>query len=281
MRKVVIGIVAALFAVAGIGLLCYPWFSNWYANQSARQDIAQYQNAVADLNTEKIENEFKRAEAYNQSLSGVHVTDPFLQGSGTAQPSGYDEILNVNGTGVMASIQIPKIDVTLPVYHGVAESALSRGVGHMSMTAFPIGGAGAHTVLAGHRGLPKQELFTRLDVLEKGDRFYIKVLNRTLAYEVDDITTVEPENTDLLRPQAGEDFVTLATCTPLGINSHRLLVRGRRVPYAPNEELHAAQHAKLSVSQIQLIIGATLAVLIMTSLLITAAHKRRTVPPVL
>ena len=157
-----------------------------------------------------------------------------MPGSGYALPDNYLEVLNTDG--IMGRLTIPKIGVDLPIYHGSSEESLQKGVGHIESTSLPIGGEYRHAVLTGHRGLPNAELFTRLDELTVGDTFYIHVLDRTLAYQVDQITTVEPDEMETLRAVPGEDYVTLVTCTPYGVNTHRLLVRGTRVPYTPGEE---------------------------------------------
>jgi sortase A len=260
---------------AGVAILSYPWFSNWYASKGHEQVITHYQEQLADMEEEKIDEEIGFAHAYNSSLSGERVEDPFVTGSGTALPDGYDNILNLDGDGVMAVLSIPKIDLKLPVYHGVSESTLEHGIGHILKTAFPVGGAGTHCVLAGHRGLPSQELFTNLDVLAVGDEFYIDVMGRILAYRVDDISVVLPDETDILKPVPGEDYVTLATCTPLGVNSHRLLVRGTRIPYVPEQEQPVPASMKFSKSEIQLIIGALIAAITMGAAIFFAAKRRK------
>jgi sortase A len=270
-RKVFI----VILVLAGAALLSYPWFSNWYAGLESQKVIKNYQEAATALNEESIGKEIARAEAYNKSLSGIQVEDPFVPESGTAIPDTYNDILNPDGSGVMAVLRIPKIDLKLPVNHGVSDDVLEHGIGHMPTTALPIGGIGTHCILAGHRGLPRQELFTRLDVLAIGDEFYLDVLGRTSAYQIDDIRIVAPEETNILRPVPGEDYMTLATCTPLGINSHRLLVRGKRIPYAQIQEQQMLKRAGLSASEIQLIIGASSALIVMTAIIIMAAKRRK------
>lgn len=179
---------------------------------------------------------------YNENLSGDPVKDPFVRGSGYALPENYDDVLNVDG--VMGYIEIPKIGVKLPIYHGTSEEVLERGAGHIESTALPIGGAYRHSVISGHRGLPSAELFTRLDEMELGDIFFIHVLGQRLAYEVDQITTIEPTELDSIMPIPDRDLVTLLTCTPYGINSHRLLVRGSRTEYVPEIEDNSIDEEK-------------------------------------
>ena len=171
------------------------------------------------------------AEKYNENLAGDPVHDPFIMGSGYVLPDNYQEVLNLNGDGVMGYVEIPSIDVYLPIYHGTSEETLEKGAGHLDVTALPIGGLNRHSVISAHRGLPSAQLFTRLDEMEEGDVFYLHILDRILAYEVDQITVIEPEELSSLAPEADKDLVTLLTCTPYAVNTHRLLVRGTRVPY--------------------------------------------------
>ncbi|MDR0852031.1 MAG: class C sortase [Clostridiales Family XIII bacterium] len=267
-------LIVLVLVLTGAALLSYPWFSNWYAGLGSQKVIENYQETANALDQTRVSMERARADAYNQSLSGLSVQDPFVLGSGSALPSDYDALLDPNGSGVMAVLKIPKIDLKIPVYHGVSDQVLEHGIGHMPTTAFPVGGRSTHCVLAGHRGLPSQELFTRLDVLEIGDEFYLDVLGQISAYRVDDIRTVAPEDTDMLRPVPDEDYVTLATCTPLGINSHRLLVRGTRIPYVPEREQQVTARTGLSTSEIQLILGASIAFVVMGSIIIMTARRR-------
>ena len=177
-----------------------------------------------------VRNELKKAKCYNQSILGSKIKDPFLPGSGIVLPDNYMDILNVEN-GVMGILEIPSINVKLPIYHGTSEEVLHEGVGHLRETAFPIGQKGCHSVLSTHRGLPEAKLFTDLDKLTEKDQFFIRLYNTTLAYEVDQIKVVKPSDTRYLKPEKGMDYVTLLTCTPYGINSHRLMVRGKRCTY--------------------------------------------------
>lgn len=231
-----------LLLLAGLGLLFFPVISNWLAERNQTEAIQEYDAALSAMSKEQLEAEMQKARAYNDALSGVQIKDPFIPGSGFVLPEEYTSVLAIGGT--IGYIEIPVIDVSLPIYHGTAEAVLKRGVGHMDMTAFPIGGQGNHSVLTGHTGLPSAKLFTDLHLLETGDKFYIRVLNETLAYEVDQILVVTPENTESLRPEKGEDLVTLITCTPYGVNSHRLLVRGARVPYVAGEPEQTIKEAE-------------------------------------
>ena len=166
----------------------------------------------------------------NTTKASTEVRDPFVPGSGVVIPDNYMEVLNID-RGVMGTLDIPCVDINLPIYHTVETEVLEKGVGHLQETALPIGGKNNHTVLSTHRGLPQAELFTNLDKMETGDEFYIHIFDRTMAYKVDQIKVVEPDNTKYLKPEKGKDYITLLTCTPYGINSHRLLVRGVRTEY--------------------------------------------------
>ena len=205
-----------LFLAAGVIILCYPTVSSAVNRRSGSYAIGQWQQDMGALEDDALEAQRLRAQRYNQEL---------LAGE---EPEGYEECLNL-GNGMMGYIRIPKIGVELPIYHGVEEDTLARGVGHLPGTALPIGGQGTHAVLTGHTGLPSARLFTDLTELQEGDLFYIFTLDEALCYQVDQIQVVLPSEGEALAPQAGLDYCTLVTCTPYGINSHRLLVRGSRV----------------------------------------------------
>ena len=205
-----------LFLAAGVMILCYPSISSAVNRRSGSFAIGRWQQDMGALEDGALEAQRLRAQRYNQEL---------LTGG---EPEGYEECLNL-GNGMMGYIRIPKIGVELPVYHGVEEDTLARGVGHLPGTALPIGGPGNHAVLTGHTGLPSARLFTDLTELQEGDLFYIHTLDEVLCYQVDQIQVVLPSEGEALSPQAGKDYCTLVTCTPYGINSHRLLVRGSRV----------------------------------------------------
>ena len=235
MRRKLSVIVLVLMMMLGFAILLYPKVSNWLAERNQMKIIQNLHKAVEEFNTEELEAERDKAMEYNHSLQNVQISDPFLDESGVSVPDNYNEILDF-GNGIMAELVIPCIGVNLPIYHGTDEKVLELGIGHMYQSSFPIGGDGFHAVLSGHTGLPSVELLTDLEKLKIGDRFYIKILNDTLAYQVDSVLVVEPYDTSELEPVEGKDYVTLVTCTPYGINTHRLLVRGVRVPYIPDEE---------------------------------------------
>jgi len=223
--------IIVLFLI-GAGVMVYPDVASWLASRSHAGLVRQYQYEVDDLPNEEIIKHFERAHIYNQSLIGGAIEDPFVVGSGVVIPNDYYEILNFRNT--MGMIEIPVIDVNIPIYHGTGEEVLKRGVGHIPVTPFPIGQAGKHAVLTGHTGIPTSRLFTDLELLEIGDIFIVSVLNERMAYEIDEINVVLPHEISNLRSFPDQDLVTLVTCTPYAINSHRLLVRGHRVPYVEN-----------------------------------------------
>lgn len=224
-------IIAIIFIIVGTGIFLYPSISNYFAEKNHVEAIRNYYKMVVKIGEDSLKKEKEKAQTYNENLSGDPVHDPFVLGSGYALPENYKEVLNISGDGIMGYIQIPKISVDLPIYHGTSEEVLEKGVGHIQNTSVPIGGNSTHSVLTGHTGLPNAELFTRLDELVVGDIFYIHVLNDILTYKVYEIKVVLPDNIDELRITSGEDLVTLVTCTPYGVNSHRLLVKAKRVEY--------------------------------------------------
>lgn len=213
-----------LVLVAGLAVMGYPLASNWICEYTASVEIADYNAIVEKEDTTKLDAMFAEAEKYNAALHG--------QGDGTSVAD-YNDILAV--TDAIGYVEIPKLGIYLPIYHGIDDEVLQKGIGHMPETSLPVGGESTHCVLSGHTGLPAAKLFTDLDQLEEGDRFYIHILNRILAYEVDQIKVVLPDETDDIRIVEGKDYITLLTCTPYGVNSHRLLVRGERRPFEPEK----------------------------------------------
>ncbi|MGN1250578.1 MAG: class C sortase [Candidatus Spyradocola sp.] len=214
--------------LVGLGLLLYPTFSDYWNSLHQTRAIQSYTTEASTLDTQQYEQMLLDAQAYNARLaaqgSSYKLTD--------AQLAEYDSLLNLSGNGVMGYIEIPSIDCSLPVYHGTNDSVLQVAIGHLEWTSLPVGGEGSHCVLSGHRGLPSAKLFTNLDKLQKGDVFMLRVLEEQLTYEVDQILIVEPHELDALQIEAGKDYCTLVTCTPYGINTHRLLVRGHRIENA-------------------------------------------------
>lgn len=238
MKKLCISLFGFIFFCIGLLLAGYPFLSNYLMSKNQESEINKHQSAVDDLTDEMIEQAFKEAEIYNNNMQGqVVLTDPFDPGIHEEEDAEYESLLNINGDSIMAGVEIPRINVKLPVYHGTSDETLLKGSGHLQKTSLPIGGKGTHAVLTGHTGLSNARLFTDLEQMEKGDVFLIYVLNRVLAYEVDQVKVVEPADTSDLKIISDEDYVTLMTCTPYGINTHRLLVRGVRIPYEQAEEI--------------------------------------------
>ncbi|MBO7739091.1 MAG: class C sortase [Oscillospiraceae bacterium] len=221
MKKGRIGTIAIILVfVAGLSLLLYPTVSNYWNSRLQSQVIVDYSDSVSKMNQELYERLRAEAEVYNRVLAGDNTV-------GTA--GDYDSVLDPAGNGVMGYVEIPTIGCTLPIAHGTSDSVLKDSVGHLDWSSMPVGGIDTHSVISAHRGLPSAELFTNIDQLVLGDRFYIHVLGEKLEYKVDKINVVEPHDVSTLTIEKGRDLVTLVTCTPYGINSHRLLVRGTRV----------------------------------------------------
>ena len=221
----------------GIAIMLYPPASNYLAEKSQGGVIEEYREKVATLSEIEQEEEREKANEYNQRLmNNVVLTDPFDAQTMVEGTEEYRSILNLRGDGVMGYIEVPSIDIYIPVYHGTSNDVLSKGVGHLVNTSLPVGGKGTHTVLSAHRGLPSARLFTDLDKLEKGEKFYLHILGETLAYEIDQIKISEPHDIEDLLIDREHEYATLVTCTPYAINSHRLLVRGHRVPYVEEEK---------------------------------------------
>lgn len=217
-----------LFILAGLIVINYPYISQKIKKTEEKGIIREYQKNIDKMQPEVLENIKENAREYNIRLAGNQspLSDGFS--SGDIKDREYEKQLNPFGEGLMGYIQIPKIEAALPIYHGVSTEVLERGAGHLKGSSLPVGGEGTHSVVSSHRGLPSAELFTNLDQLEKGDIFIFYILDEALAYEVDNIKTVLPDETESLRINEGEDRATLVTCTPYGINSHRLLVQGIR-----------------------------------------------------
>ena len=217
-------IILILIFLVGLSVMLYPTVSDYVNQRHQSRALASYDETVNEMSDADYTAYFEAADAYNQRLAAT--PNSFFT---PEQVSGYDETLDVSGTGIMGYITIPRIGVELPVFHGTSDGVLQVAAGHLEGCSLPVGGAGTHAVISAHRGLPSAKLFTNLDELEVGDTFTITVLDRVLTYEVDQISIVLPTETDNLKVVDGKDYVTLMTCTPYGINSHRLLVRGRRI----------------------------------------------------
>ena len=238
-------LLAAACGVVALGLLLYPLVGELLSEKYHSDVETSYTAAIEDTDDAELTAQREAAEQYNAMLANATISE----GGASAPPLAYADLLTVGG--VMAYIDIPKIGVYLPVQHGTEADTLERAVGHVVGTSLPVGGSSTHAVLSAHSGMASSKLFSDIDQLEKGDTFYIHVLGEVLAYEVDNINTVLPTDTSLLQIEDGKDLVTLVTCTPFGVNTHRLLVRGHRVPYVPEQEAETAEAQKATSSWTQ------------------------------
>lgn len=230
-KKHLVTLILMAIGLVGMGLIVYPTFADWWNNMHQSRAVASYVDAVANLDQSQYDEIIKAAEEYNARLaqSGVKWT---MTEDEIAE---YESLLDITDTGIMGYIEIPLINVTLPIYHGTDESVLQVAIGHLAGTSLPVGGASSHCAVSGHRGLPSAKLFTDIDKLMAGDTWTISVLGRVYTYEVDQIRVVEPTDLSNLQITDGKDYCTLVTCTPYGINTHRLLVRGHRIENAQGE----------------------------------------------
>ena len=277
MKRKVINIIIIALALIGVVLLVYPYVNFRLSECGQTYVVQQYDDSLAKMTARQMEEEWERARAYNESLITSVLYDPFASGQEDMDAE-YLSLLDIAGNGVMCHIEIPKIKVDLPVFHGVSLSTLEKGAGHLEGSSLPVGGSGTHAVMTAHTGLNSAKLFTDLVELEIGDGFYIHTLDRILAYRVDNILTVEPEDVGTLSTVDGKDYVTLVTCTPYGVNSHRLLVRGVRVDDSPEEiqQAIADTDTVMSKETVMLLAGAALLfLLIITILLVNRVKKRR------
>lgn len=225
MRKHLSTCIIVLIFLIGVSLLLYPTLSDYVNSRNQTRAITEYDDKVSRLEKEQYEEILQKGRTYNEKLAS-HETNWKLSNEELDE---YNQILNIDNNGMMGYIEIPKLQCTLPIYHGTDEGTLQRNIGHLSGSSVPVGGESTHSVLSGHRGLPSAKLFSDLDKLTEGDQFVLRVLNETLTYEVDQILIVLPDEMDSLRIEEGRDQCTLVTCTPYGVNSHRLLVRGHRI----------------------------------------------------
>ena len=273
MKKRGTTIILLLVLIAGLSLLLYPTLADWWNSMTQSRAVASYVEAVAQIDDEQYARLWNEALEYNRSLTS-RDNDYLLN---QEQKATYEEILDIGGLGIMGYIEVPSIGVTLPIYHGTDETVLQVAIGHLEWTSLPVGGKSSHCVVSGHRGLPSARLFTDLDKLTTGDVFVLRVLDEILTYEVDQILIVEPHDTEALQIVKGEDFCTLITCTPYGVNSHRLLVRGHRVE---NLDVAVAIRATADATQIKpAIVAPILAIpmllVLLIGLLIPKSGRRR------
>lgn len=255
--------------LAGIALLLYPAVGTYLNERSFSDAVRHYEQAVQTLPEEQRERMLDEAHAYNDSLRGDPVRDPFVANSGYAVPDDYADVLDVDGAGLMGTVSIPSLGIELPIYHGTSDEVLAHGAGHIPQTSLPVGGAGTHAVVTGHTGLPTARLFTDLERLGVGDVFVIEVLGERHAYAVDDVSVVEPDDVSSIRADDEHEYVTLLTCTPYGVNSHRLLVRGAPCDMPDDARLAPATPVPWPL------IGALLAAAALAAVLAVRAARRR------
>lgn len=288
MRRKLSGILFGLLFLVGFGILAYPTVSNQWNTYRQSRLISNYEQAVSDMQPEDYTKEWEAAREFDSTLVQNNIYgDVFGSDDVDMKDTDYWKVLNVAGDGVMGYLSIPKINIKLAIYHGTAEDVLQTGIGHMNGTSLPIGGESTHSVLAAHRGLSAARLFTDIDQLKQGDMFYIHVLDETMAYQVDQILDMVDKDDhetleEALQIQEGKDQVTLFTCTPYGVNSHRLLVRGTRVPYESEEEVEntpvdSMLRAIQNYYMLYLILGlaVTLLVILIMKFLFDRKNKKR------
>lgn len=263
----------ALVFLAGLSLLLYPTVSDYWNSFHASRAVAAYAQEVADLNGEEYDRLLAAARDYNARVAQRSNTFALTE----EEQAEYQSLLNMDGTGIMGYIEIPNIKLSLPIYHGTEESVLQIAVGHLDWSALPVGGEGTHCVLSGHRGLPSAKLFTNLDQLREGDTFTLRALDEVLCYEVDQIRVVEPQDTDALLPEPGQDLCTLVTCTPYGVNTHRLLVRGHRIENPDSADAIRVTSDAMQIEPILVApaVGVPLALLAVAALLLSDRRRKR------
>lgn len=261
MKKHLSTIILVLILIIGLSLILYPTFADWWNSFHQSRAVAEYDTVLSDMAAEDYSHLFEAAVSYNQELNQIEF--PLMYFDDVA---GYEDLLNITGNGVMGYINIPKINLQSPIYHGTSEGVLQIAVGHIEGTSLPTGGEGTHCALSAHRGLPSARLFTDLDKLEIGDTFTLTIIDRVLTYEVDQILIVLPYDVEPLYVEEGKDYCTLVTCTPYGINTHRMLVRGKRIE---NAETVTVKHVTADAIQIEpIIVAPVLAMPILLFLLI-------------
>ena len=263
----------ALVFLAGLSLLLYPTVSDYWNSFHASRAVAAYAQEVADLNGAEYDALLEAARDYNVRVPERSNTFALTE----AEQAEYQSLLNMDGTGIMGYIEIPNIKLSLPIYHGTEESVLQIAVGHLDWSALPVGGEGTHCVLSGHRGLPSAKLFTNLDQLREGDTFTLRALDEVLCYEVDQIRVVEPQDTAALLPEPGQDLCTLVTCTPYGVNTHRLLVRGHRIETPDSADAIRVTSDAMQIEPILVApaVGVPLALLAVAALLLSDRRRKR------
>lgn len=265
-------VLLVMMFTVGLSLLLYPTVSDWFNSLEARRLMGDYTQSVAEISNEEYEELLQKAKEYNAEL--VNKANPFNLSE--EEEAEYESMLHLSSSDVMGVVKIPSIRVNLPIYHGVEESTIQNAIGHIPGSSLPIGGESTHTIISGHRGLPSAKLFTDLDQLEVGDYFMFQVLDDTYTYQVDQIKIVEPNDFTYLQIEEGKDLATLQTCTPYGINTHRLLVRGHRVDNLPDDFVNARSEAVLlNRNVVAIFIGIVIFAVLGMVLLIKNVVKKR------
>ena len=264
-------ILLVLVFLTGVALLLYPTFADWWNSFHQSRAVASYMDSVSALDTEQYEEILAEADAYNQKLAETGI----LWTLDEEQEKEYNNQLNVNDSGIMGYIDIPKINITLPIYHGIDEAVLQVAIGHIAGSSLPVGGENTHCIVSGHRGLPSARLFTDLDKLVDGDTFTMTVLNRTVTYQVDQIRIVEPTDLSDLQIKEGKDYCTLVTCTPYGINTHRMLVRGHRVANAQGDAPVIADAMQIETIYIAPFLAVPILILLVIGMFILTGRQQR------
>ena len=257
--------------LTGVALILYPTFADWWNSFHQSRAVASYMDSVSALDTEQYEEILAEADAYNQKLAETGI----LWTLDEEQEKEYNNQLNVNDSGIMGYIDIPKINITLPIYHGIDEAVLQVAIGHIAGSSLPVGGENTHCIVSGHRGLPSARLFTDLDKLVDGDTFTMTVLNRTVTYQVDQIRIVEPTDLSDLLIEEGKDYCTLVTCTPYGINTHRMLVRGHRVANAQGDAPVIADAMQIETIYIAPFLAVPILILLVIGMFILTGRQQR------
>ena len=263
-----------LMIVVGLGIILFPLISNQVNEIHYQEVIGTYDDTVTQRTEIENDQMLIKAREYNSFLSSTKIVDVF-QNPVQTNSSEYLSILNVDDNGMMGYISIPKIDVRIPIYHGTSSDILQKGVGHLEGSSLPVGGESTHAILSAHRGLPSSRLFTDLDQLKEGDIFYIYVLDEVLAYQVDQVLVTEPSETEALKIVDGKDYITLVTCTPYAVNTHRLLVRGERIEYNKQVEEQTVEDRSLSTADIILYVSLVIAILLIVITIIAIVRYKQ------
>ena len=278
MKSKILGILIAIFFAAGYVTLNYPVLGTLYNQIREGKVLDSYDEAVQTMDEGKRQKYWNDAKKYNEMLAreNPQLSDAFSQEE-KKPDSAYNHVLNMEESGVMGALEIPKISLYLPIYHGTSQEVLEKGVGHLEGSSIPIGGKNTHAVLTGHRGLPSAELFSNLDQLERNDEFYIHILGKTFASKVFNVETVRPEETGHLAIARGQDRVTLVTCTPYGINTHRLLVHAKRVPYKEKDDTNSKKDTlwKWLLKQKTLLISTGVLLLLIIYSIVRSCRRRK------